>query len=187
MSHTRPNPISPNITRPNADEYHEYYGLYVDQAPDGDIFEALASGLEETRTLLGDLTPAQETFRYAPGKWSPRDIVGHLIDTEWTFAYRGLCFARADPAALPGFDQELWGRTSNAGEQPLSRLLDTFACARQSTLAIYASLDDTAWMRRGIASECEFTVRAMPFILAGHEVHHRKVLEARYLSPGSSS
>ncbi|MEO1366078.1 MAG: DinB family protein [Acidobacteriota bacterium] len=173
-------------SRPESDEYHEYYGLYVDQAPDGDIFETLSGGLAATATLLGGLTPEQETFRYAAGKWSPREILGHLIDTEWTFAYRGLCFARTDPAPLPGFDQDLWAGASNAGEQPMAELLDTFSCVRRSTIALYRRLDDAAWMRRGIASDCEFTVRAMPYILAGHEVHHRRVLEARYLtSPGA--
>ncbi|MEO1085938.1 MAG: DinB family protein, partial [Acidobacteriota bacterium] len=101
-------------SRPGTDEYDEYYGLYIDQAPDGDIFETLALGLQTTRALLDGLTPEQETFRYAAGKWSPREILGHLIDTEWTFAYRGLCFARTDPAPLPGFDQDLWAQASNA-------------------------------------------------------------------------
>ncbi|MEO1088568.1 MAG: DinB family protein, partial [Acidobacteriota bacterium] len=98
----------------------------------------------------------------------------------------GLCFARTDPAPLPGFDQDLWAQASNAGEQPMAELLDTFSCARRSTIALYRRLDDSAWARRGIASNCEFTVRAMPYILAGHEIHHRRVLEARYLATPSA-
>lgn len=168
-------------TRPHTDEYAAYYGLYIEQAPDGDIFKHLAQGLDTTLNLLGALGVEQETFRYAPGKWSPREIVGHLIDTEWTFAYRGLCFARKDPARLPGFDQDVWAEASNAGERSMADLLETFACARRSTLALYRGFNGAVWLRRGVASEVEFSVRAIPYILAGHEIHHRKVIEQRYL------
>lgn len=170
--------------RPQLDEYDPYYSLYVDQAPDGDIFEALAEGLETTTRLLGSLSKDQETFRYAEGKWSLRELVGHLIDTEWTFAYRGLWFARSDPARLPSFDQDLWVLTSSSNEQPMAQLLDTLTRARRSSLAIFHGFDDAAWQRRGIAGDCEFSVRAMPYILAGHEVHHRKVISERYLGQG---
>lgn len=95
------------IQRPQTDEYDAYYGLYIDQAPEGDILESLASGLEATRRALGSLTEEEEVTPYATGKWSLREIVGHLIDTEWTFAYRGLCFARTDPAELPGAQTHL--------------------------------------------------------------------------------
>ncbi len=168
--------------RPKTDEYDAYYGLYIDQAPEGDILEIMAAELAATRSLLGSLSEEQETYRYAEGKWSPREIVGHLIDCEWTFAYRGLCFARQDPAELPGFDQDLWARSSNAGEESLPTLLETFAAARQSSLAIFRAFDEETWIRRGVANGCTFSVRSMPFILAGHEIHHRKVLEERYLA-----
>lgn len=167
--------------RPNPHEYAPYYGLYIDQAPEGDILEILERELAATRQMLGDLPETQQRWRYAEDKWSLREIVGHLIDTEWTFAYRGLCFARTDPAELPGFDQELWARVDDADERALTELLDTFACARRSSLAIFRAFDDTTWQRRGIANGCEFSVRAMPYILAGHEIHHRKVIEQRYL------
>ncbi|MEM6797823.1 MAG: DinB family protein, partial [Acidobacteriota bacterium] len=155
-------------SRPQPDEYDPYYGLYIDQAPDGDILELMEQELEETLSGLGALAPEQETYRYAAGKWSLREIVGHLIDTEWTFAYRGLCIARTDPAHLPGFDQELWARASVAGSLPMSELLVTFACARRSSIAIFRGFDEAAWLRRGMANECEFSVRSMPYILTGH-------------------
>lgn len=169
------------LQRPRADEHDAYYGLYIDQAPEGDILEILANELETTQQILGSLSAEEELFRYAADKWNLREIVGHLIDTEWTFAYRGLCFARTDPAELPGFDQDLWARASNAGDQPMADLLAALACARRSSLAIYRGFTDDAWRRRGVANGCEFTVRAMPYILAGHEVHHRKVIHERYL------
>jgi len=167
--------------RPATDEYAPYYGLYIDQAPDGDILEILAQELETTRQTLGGLSPAQEQWRYAEDKWSLREIVGHLIDTEWTFAYRGLCFARTDPAELPGFDQDLWARASNADQRSIAELLATFASARHSSLAIFNGFDAADWQRRGTANGLEFSVRAMPYILAGHEIHHRKVIAQLYL------
>lgn len=167
--------------RPEPTEYDSYYGLYIDQAPAGDILEILTTELEATRRLLASLTEPQEVFRYAPDKWSLREVIGHLIDTEWTFAYRGLCMARTDPAERPGFDQELWARASNAHHRPLDDLLSDLASARRASLSVYRSFTNTEWLRRGVANGCEFTVRAMPFILAGHEIHHRKVIVDRYL------
>jgi len=169
------------LRRPQPDEYDAYYGLYIDQAPPGEILEILAGELETTQQTLSSLSEDEERFRYAMGKWSLREIMGHLIDTEWTFAYRGLCFARTDPAELPGFDQDLWAGASQAGDQPLAVLLEAFSCARRSSLAIFRGFDAAAWKRRGVANGCEFTVRSMPYILAGHEIHHREVIGERYL------
>lgn len=176
-----------SLERPDPSEHAPYYRLYIDQAPEGDILSLLQEGLDQTLSTLGGLSPDQETYRYAPDKWSIREIVGHLIDTEWTFAYRGLCFARTDPASLPGFDQDLWARASIADRQPLADLLATFAQARQSSLAIFRSFDDAAWLRRGVASEVSFTVRTMPYILAGHEIHHLAVIADRYLGSAEAS
>ncbi|MEM7349622.1 MAG: DinB family protein [Acidobacteriota bacterium] len=176
-----------SLGRPLSSEYDAYYGLYIDQAPDGDILEILAAELTRTQQALVGLSAAAERFGYADDKWTVREVVGHLIDTEWTFAYRGLCFARADPAELPGFDQDAWARTSNAGRTPLPELLEAMACARRSSLAIFHGFDAATWLRRGIANGCEFTVRAMPYILAGHEIHHRRVLTERYLPQATRS
>ncbi len=169
------------LRRPDPREHDPYYGLYVDQAPDGDILQILDQELAATATMLGGLSEEQSQFRYAEDKWTIRELVGHLIDTEWTFAYRGLCFARTDPAELPGFDQDLWARASNAGDQPLVDLLATFASVRQSSLAIFRGFEPEVWARTGVANGCSFSVRTMPYILAGHEIHHRKVLAERYL------
>ncbi len=169
------------LRRPNRDEHIEYYGLYIDQAPEGDILQVLVDELESTRQLLAGLSPEAEVFRYSPGKWNIRQIIGHLIDTEWTFAYRGLCFARADPAVLAPFDQELWARTSNAADRPLSSLLEEFGVARRASLAAFHGFGDAEWDRTGIANDCPFSVRCMPFILAGHERHHHKVIVEQYL------
>lgn len=169
------------LQRPEPSEHDPYYGLYIDQAPEGDILTNLDSELTATLRLLEGLSEEHESHRYAEGKWSIREIVGHLIDTEWTFSYRGLCFARTDPAELPGFDQDLWVRASNASERPLADLLANLAAARRSSLAIFRGFNDEEWMRRGVANGVSFTVRTIPYILAGHDVHHRKVLQERYL------
>ena len=167
--------------RPDTSEHHEYYSQYIRQAPEGDILAIMEDEVAKTVNLLASVSEEQETYRYADNKWSLREVVGHLIDTEWTFSYRGLCFARTDPAELPGFDQELWARTSTAGNQTMRDLLALFETTRRSSLAIFRSFNEEEWLRRGIASDCPFTVRCMPFILAGHEIHHRKVIEERYL------
>ena len=162
------------MRRPQPSEYEEYYGLYVGQVPDGNILEILADGVKRTVDLLRGLPPEQETFRYEPG----------MIDVERVFGYRALSIARADPAPLPGMDQDLWSAASNAADRPLARQLEDFRRARASNVAMFASFDDAVWERRGTASGFSFSVRTFPWILAGHEIHHRRVLEERYLTAG---
>lgn len=171
------------MQRPRPAEYHEYYGLYVNQVPDGEILELLGDGVRQTVALLGGLPPAWETYRYAPDKWSVRQVLGHVIDVERVFAYRALSIARADPAPLPGMDQDVWAAGSNAADRPLARQLDDLARARASNVAMFEGFDDAAWERTGTASGYPFSVRTFPWILAGHEIHHRRVLEERYLKP----
>ncbi|MEM8961614.1 MAG: DinB family protein [Acidobacteriota bacterium] len=168
------------LQRPQPTEHDPYYGLYIDQAPEGDILTILENELETTLNLLGDLPEERAGYRYADDKWSIREVIGHLIDTEWTFTYRCLCFARRDPASLPGFDQDHWARVSNADHVPLAHLLNVFTATRRSSVAIFGSFDDEIWARSGVANEVSFSVRSMPYILAGHEIHHRKVLVERY-------
>lgn len=168
-------------TRPEATEHDPYYSTYIDRVPDGEILELLTSGLEETLALLAGCPEDRETFRYAPGKWSVREVVGHIVDTERLFAFRALQFARADPGPLPGVDQLVWAAGSNAGVRPLASLADEFARVRAATLSLFASFDEAAWARTGVASDCPVSVRALAWILAGHEIHHRRVLAERYL------
>ncbi|MCP3958849.1 MAG: DinB family protein [bacterium] len=171
------------MRRPNPDEYNEYYSLYINQVPEGDILEMLATGVQASRRLLGGLPEAWEVYRYEPGKWSLREVVGHVIDVERVFGYRALSMARSDPAHLPGMDQDPWAASSNAGDRPLASQLEDLERARASSIAMFESFDGETWDRRGTASGFEFTVRAFPYILAGHEIHHLRVLEERYLKP----
>ncbi len=171
------------MQRPQPSEYEEYYSLYVNQVPDGDILQILSHGVRRTAALLSGLPAEWETYRYEPGKWSVREVVGHVIDVERVFAYRALSIARADPAPLPGMDQDVWSAASNAADRPLARQLEDLTRARASSIAMFESFDGAVWEATGTASGYPFTVRTFPWILAGHETHHRRVLEERYLKP----
>ncbi len=171
------------MKRPNPSEYAEYYGTYVNKVSDGDVLQILADEVIRTVELLGGLPPEWGTYRYEPDKWSVTEVLGHMVDVERLFGYRALSIARADPAPLPGMDQDLWAASSNAGDRPLASLLEDLCCARSSSIAMFRSFDEATWERRGVASDCPFSVRTFPYILAGHEIHHRRVLEERYLKP----
>lgn len=171
------------MRRPTTDEYAPFYAGYVEAVPDGHVLETLDAGVPALRTLLEPVTSALETHRYAPEKWSIREVLGHLVDSERLFSYRALHMARRDPAPLPSMDQEQWARATNAAERPLADHLDELAAVRDATLRLFRGLDPDALDRTGVASGAEFTVRSLAWIIAGHEIHHRGVLEARYL-PG---
>ncbi len=170
------------MQRPDPTEYHEYYGTYVHKVPDGEILEILDQGVSQTLGLLRDLPTEWETFSYEPGKWTLRDVLGHMADAERVFSYRALSFARLDPGELPSMDQDQWVADSNAGSRPLPSLLAEFECVRRSSIALFEGFDEDVWSRRGTASGCEFSVRSFPYIVAGHEIHHRRVIEERYLA-----
>ena len=170
------------LQRPGTDEFDDYYGLSIRQVPDGDVLDVLATEIERTGELVARVPSELEGHRYEAGKWSVREVVGHMLDTERVFAERALWFARGSGDALPGMDQDRWAEISNAGDRPLAELFAELAMARTSNLAMFRSFDADTWLRRGTASGCEFTVRTIPFIVAGHEIHHRRVLEERYLA-----
>ena len=167
--------------RPEAADYFEYFGRYVDSVPDGDITLTLEDQWEETEALLASVPAEREEFRYAPGKWSVREVVGHLMDTERVFAFRSLWIARAAEGGLPSMDQDEWGGTSNASGRFLADLTAEWRALRRSNVQLFRSFDEEAWMRTGMASGLEFRVRAFPWIIAGHELHHCALLKSEYL------
>lgn len=169
------------LKRPDPSEYDPFYATYIDRVPEGDIVALMTSELDQTLALLRGVRPQDETFRYAVGKWSIREVVGHLIDAERMFAYRALVFARGDAGPLPGMDQNEWADASKAGLRPLAGLLDEFEHLRRSHAAMFGGFDAVTGDRSGIASERSFTVRSLAYILVGHELHHRKVLRDLYL------
>lgn len=167
--------------RPQSGDYAPFYANYVMQVPDGDFLETLERQLHDMRALLEPLTQKQADFRYAPGKWSIKEIVGHINDAERVFSYRILRIARGDETPLPGFEQDDYIKTANSSSRTLSSLLDEFAAIRRASIILLRSLDDSAWLRHGTASGTPVTVLAQAFIIAGHALHHQRILAERYL------
>ncbi len=169
------------LRHPDPTEYDPFYETYVGKVPDGDVVTSMGRELEALVSLLGNLPAERETYRYAPDKWSIREIVGHLIDSERLFGYRALSFARGDAGPLPGMEADDWARASNANERPLGELMDELRHVRLGHVAMFGGFDETMAMRTGIASGCSVSVGALAYIIVGHEMHHRGVLRERYL------
>ncbi|HEX7078957.1 MAG TPA: DinB family protein [Candidatus Eisenbacteria bacterium] len=172
----------PAPARPDRSEVPEYYHRYVVLVPDGDIVRTLRSQIEETWRLLGALPEERAGFRYGPEKWSVKEVVGHLSDSERVFAYRCLRFARADQTPLPGFEQDDYVVNGGFDARTLRDLLEEFGAVREATIRLASSLDQEAGARRGTASERVVSARGLLYIIAGHELHHRRVLVERYLA-----
>ncbi len=168
-------------TRPDSTEHAPYFAKYISLVPDGEIIATLGKQIESTLGLLRGLSEAQGDLRYAPGKWSVKEVIGHLIDTERIFAYRAMRFARNDRTPLPGFDENSFVANADFGARSLSDLIEEFECVRESSLYLFKHLDDEAWSRRGVANENEISVRALAWNTAGHELHHLGILRSRYL------
>lgn len=166
--------------RPDPGEYAPYYAGYVDRVPDGDIVETLQKQHSATVALLSGLDEGQERFRYAEGKWSVRECVGHLVDTERVFTNRLLWFARGFDAPLPGMDQDAWVEVDSADERPLLHQLAEWRAVRSGLVGLLEGLDAAAWRREGVASEVRFTVPSLAWVVAGHELHHRILFGERY-------
>ena len=169
------------MTKPETTEYATYFGRYISLVPDGNIVATLEQQNKATLELLGGLSEEQGIYRYAPGKWSIKEMVGHLIDTERVFAYRALCFARNDKTPLASFEQDDFVAGADFDSLRLADLADEFAIVRQSNVYLFRHLSDEAWSRRGSASGNEMSTRAAAFIIAGHELYHLDVLKTRYL------
>jgi hypothetical protein len=167
--------------RPGADEFAPWYAGYVARVPDGDVLHALRTGIDETEQLLSGLTEAQAAFRYAPGKWSVRQVVGHLCDSERVFSYRALRFARNDPTELAGYNENLFAAEAGSDQRSLASLTVELREIRLATVSLLDALPDQAWSRRGVANGAPVTVRAIAWIIAGHERHHVNVIQTRYL------
>ena len=167
--------------RPEPNELAPYYERYVQLVPAGNIIETLKNQLNQSTSLLRAISPEQSDFRYAPDKWNIKELLGHLIDTERIFAYRALRFARADETPLPGYDQDSYVQAGGFANRDLTDMIEEFEHVRRANIHLLRSLDDTAWLRRGQANDSEFSVRALAYVMAGHELHHIQILRERYL------
>ena len=168
------------IGRPHAGEYAPYYERYISLVRSEDILNALDEQRRQTVLLLSGRSEEEGNFRYAPEKWSAKEVLGHLMDTERIFAYRALRIARADTTPIEGFEQDDYVRNGPFARRHLSDMIEDYIAVRRATLSLLRNLDEAAWMRRGVANKNEVTVRALAYIIAGHELHHRGMLEEKY-------
>ena len=168
------------LGQPLESEYAPDYQGYVAHVTEDEILPVLRSQLDALDVLLGRVTPERETYRYAEGKWSIREIVGHLIDGERVFGYRAFCIARGESQNLPGFEQNDYILTAPYDRIDLEDLLSELRLVRLSNIAMLRNLDEESWMRIGTANDNQVSVRALAFIIAGHARHHMGVLRERY-------
>jgi hypothetical protein len=168
------------IPPPNPDEYAEFHRGYIGAVAGEPDAIALLHRQQEVIDGFRALTMEQASYRYADGKWSVRDIIGHLSDTERILSYRLLCIARGETGPLPGFEEQVYAANSNAGRRDLNDLVDELARVRQSTLALVRSLEPDVLTRRGSVNNWTLSVRGLAFIIAGHFAHHVNVLRERY-------
>jgi hypothetical protein len=168
------------LPRPAADEAAPYYQTYIAEVGGDNIGEQLLEQLSQAERLFSGLDDTSALARYAPGKWSIKELLGHLNDSERIFSYRLLRISRGDSTPLPGFDQNPYVVAGRFDHRPLSDLLSEFRAIRLSTVALSAGIPDDAWTERGVASENSVTARALLYIIVGHVAHHLQVLRDRY-------
>lgn len=169
------------IQRPNKNEYNPYYEKYISLIPNGDILAFLKMQHEDLQSLLRDVSNEQGEYRYAPGKWSLKEVIGHMIDTERIMSYRLLAVSRGETMALPSFDQDEYVKGADFDLFPLADLLTDFALVRACTCSLLGGLSDDVLARTGMVADYPTTARALAYIIAGHELHHLSIIKERYL------
>ncbi len=170
------------IARPEPGEYAPYYERYISLVAGSDILGTLDSQRREMMLLLSGRDESEGDYRYAPDKWNAKEVLGHVCDTERIFAYRALRIARGDQTPLPGFEQDDYVKNGPFARSPLGEIIEDYIAVRRATLTLLRNLDEGAWGRRGVASKNEVTVRALAYMIAGHELHHRRILEEKYFA-----
>ena len=167
---------------PKQGEYADYYKVYINQIPDdNNIIKVLEEGREKMQSLIGSIPEAKGEHSYAPGKWSVKEVLGHIADVERVMAYRAMCIARGEKKSLPGFDQDEYVASADFKSRSLPDFAAELLHLRNSNIALFKSLDNETMMKRGTANDHDVTVRAFMFIIAGHELHHMRILKERYL------
>lgn len=168
------------VVKPDPSEYASFYETYVSRVPATDIVGQLEAQRLQMIQLFSARSERDGNFRYAPGKWTVKEVLGHINDSERIFVYRALRIARGDKTPMEGFEQDDYVRNGGFGEQPLAELAEEFANIRAATVSFFRSVSRDAWTLRGVANKNEVTVRALAFVIAGHELHHRAILDERY-------
>ncbi len=166
--------------RPEADEYSEFYQGYIEQVTGPNVLQTLIKQGQETYALIQQLTPEEAAHRYAEGKWSVKEVIGHLIDTERIMAYRALCISRGETASLPGYDQDEYVEQAHFDERNPQNLSTEYDALRNANISLFNSFNEEQVLRKGTANDTTVSVRAIAYIIAGHERHHLDILEERY-------
>ncbi len=168
---------------PKQNEYADYYSSYINQIPDSDsIIKTLEDGREKIQPLIRSISEEKGSYSYAAGKWSIKEVLGHMADVERVMAYRAMCIARGEKKSLPGFEQDDYVASADFNSRPFSGLADELLYLRNGNIALFRSFNNVTLMRWGTANNYDITVRAFMFIIAGHELHHMRILRERYLS-----
>ena len=175
-------PAGLKIARPEPGEYAPYYDRYISLVAGADILRTLDDQRRQMVLLLSGRDEADGDFRYAPDKWNAKEVLGHVCDTERIFAYRALRIARGDRTPIEGFEQDDYVRNGPFAKGPLPDVIEDYIAVRRATLTLLRNLDEGAWTRRGVANKNEVSVRAIAYTIAGHELHHRRILEEKYFS-----
>jgi hypothetical protein len=168
--------------RPGADEYAPYYEKYVSLVSTDDVLATLEKQPPELVSALSARTETDGEIRYAPGKWSVKEMLGHVIDSERVFSYRALRIARNDQTPLEGFEQDDYVKFGPFGQCSLAALVEEFKSVRNASTSLFRGLDEAAWVRRGVANKNQVSVRGLAYIIAGHELHHSKILRDKYFA-----
>ena len=168
--------------KPSTNEYPSYYKNYVDYVPEGDLIQILDHQLKQTMKLLNDLRTDEAEFRYAKDKWTIKEVIGHITDTERIMSYRLLSIGRGEKEMLPGYNDDEYVRRGKFNRFSIKELLHHQSLVRQNTILLLGSLEEEALVQRGRANGGEVTARAIGYIIAGHEIHHRRLIVERYLN-----
>jgi hypothetical protein len=169
------------IGRPEKSEAAAYYFTYIDQVAGAEVETVFVSQLKDSAALFAGISEEKSLYRYAPEKWSIRQVLNHITDTERAFAFRALWFARSFDLPLPGYDQHVAASGAEADRVSWAAHVEEFRRVRLSTISLFANMPSEGWMRSGIANDNPFTVRALAYIIAGHLAHHVRILHERYL------
>lgn len=170
------------VKRPDAKDYSEYYHNYVQHVPEGDILDILDKQADLLGRFFAGVNEEKSLYRYEEGKWSIREVVGHLLDVERIFSYRAFRFSRGDQTELPGFDENSYVPKGNYDQHDITELVEEFYLLRKATVSMFRGFDKKMWELSGKANGAAMSVRAVAWILAGHLIHHMKVIQSRYLS-----
>jgi hypothetical protein len=175
-------PYASSIARPEPDEYAPYYDRYISLIEGTDLLGTLDAQRRQMILLLTSRDDAAADFRYAPEKWTAKEVLGHVCDAERVFAYRALRISRGDATPLASFDENEYTRNAPFARRPLAEIIEDYIAVRRATITLLRNLDEVAWTRRGTASNNPVSVRALGYIIAGHELHHRRILEQKYFT-----